>query len=591
MRRADVSMKLILKEYLASLHERDELDAILPDLLSQLGFTVLSKPQRGTRQYGVDVAAVGALNGGPKKLYLFSIKSRDLTRTEWDTGSPQDLRPSLAEIQDVFLTSHVPGRYRDLDVVICICIGGIIHEEVRLNVEGYISSHSKGESLTFEVWNGDDLADHILNAFLREELLPQNVQSYLRKAVALVEEPDGALHHMDQLMKALLESAGTAHVRKITALRQILIALWVLYAWCRSADNVKSTLLASERALLLAWDATKEQIGVKGKDAEKIRLLAKDIRFLHLRISDHYLKTKIFPHTAKRYAISSAVTASNALDVNLQLFTLLGQIALAGLWHVYYLDSMPASNEEAAREMNTRIALYADKAAELINHNPVLFSPLQDNHVVDIHIAAILFSTTGRHSFLLSWLEEIIKRIDFSLFIRRGYPCIYSDYRDLVQHPKVEDDEYFKGATAASVLYPTIAVWAALLGCTPLFDRVAKLQNDHLQHSTFQLWFPGNDTEEAIYVHRDRDNHGVAFTDLDFSAGPEAFLNGVFGECEENKAFSELSAIRTGVWPILLTACRRYRLPVPICFLVDAYKARRENAANKGDVSEAAETA
>ena len=60
-------MKLILKEYLASLRERDELDAILPDLLSQLGFTVLSKPQRGTRQYGVDVAAVGALNGGIEK--------------------------------------------------------------------------------------------------------------------------------------------------------------------------------------------------------------------------------------------------------------------------------------------------------------------------------------------------------------------------------------------------------------------------------------------------------------------------------------------------------------------------------------------
>ena len=583
-------MKLILKEYLASLRERDELDAILPDLLSQLGFTVLSKPQRGTRQHGVDVAAVGALNGGPKKLYLFSIKSGDLTRAEWSAGPPQNLRPSLDEIQDSYLRSHVPGRYRDLDVVICICIGGIIREEVQSDVTGY-TDRATGEGITFEVWNGDILADHILNAFLREELLPENVQSHLRKAVALVEEPDEALRHMDRLMKALLEKASTVRTRKITVLRQILIALWVLYAWCRSADNVKAALLASERALLLAWDAAKEQFGVKAKNAKTILRLAQEISFLHLRISEHYLETKIFPHTAKRSAISSAVRSSNAVDVNLQLFTLLGQIALVGLWRVYYRDSMPAGDEEAARERNTQIALYADKVAELINHNPVLFSPLQDNHVVDIHIAAILFATTGRHSFLLSWLEEIVKRIDFSLFIRRGYPCIYSDYRDLVQHPKVEDDEYFKGATAASVLYPTIAVWAALLGCTPLFDRVAKLQNDHLQHSTFQLWFPGDDTEEAIYAHRDRDNHGVAFTGIDFSAGPEVFLDDIFDECEENKAFSELSAIRTGIWPVLLTACRRYRLPVPICFLVDAYKARRESAANKEEVSEAAETA
>ena len=582
-------MKLILKEYLASLRERDELDAILPDLLSQLGFTVLSKPQRGTRQHGVDVAAVGALNGEAKKLYLFSIKSGDLPRTDWNGGSPQALRPSLDEIQDSYLRSHVPVRYRDLDIVICICIGGIIRQEVQADVTGY-RDYATGGGITFEVWNGDVLADHILNAFLREELLPQNVQSYLRKAVALVEEPESAFLHMDQLMKVLLEAAGTARTRKITALRQILIALWVLYAWCRSTDNVKAALLASERALLLAWDAAKEQFYVKAKNAKTILRLAQDISFIHLRISDHYLKTKIFPHTAKRFAISSAVRSDNAVDVNLQLFSLLGQIALAGMWHIYYRESIPADNEEATREINTQIAFYADKATELIIHNPVLFSPLKDDHVVEIYIAVMFFSVASRDEFLLFWLDEIIKRVDFSLSIRRGYPCIYSDYRNLVQHPKVEDDEYFKGATAASVLYPSIAVWAALLGCTPLFDRVAKLQNDHLQHSRFQLWFPGDDTEEAIYTHRDRDNHGVAFTGVDFSAGPEVFLDDVFDECEENKAFTELSAIRTGVWPILLTACRHYRLPVPIYFLWDAYKSRQKSTANQEDISKAAET-
>lgn len=34
-------MKLILKQYLASLKERAELDAILPDLLSSMGMNVL----------------------------------------------------------------------------------------------------------------------------------------------------------------------------------------------------------------------------------------------------------------------------------------------------------------------------------------------------------------------------------------------------------------------------------------------------------------------------------------------------------------------------------------------------------------------
>ena len=42
-------MKLVIREYLASLRERDELDAILPDLLSELGFTVFSRPGKRHR--------------------------------------------------------------------------------------------------------------------------------------------------------------------------------------------------------------------------------------------------------------------------------------------------------------------------------------------------------------------------------------------------------------------------------------------------------------------------------------------------------------------------------------------------------------
>lgn len=87
-------MKLVIKEYLASLKEREELDAMLPNLLSEMGFTVYSRPGRGTRQYGVDVAAVGTADDGQRKIYLFSVKQGDLNRQDWD-GTPQALRSSL----------------------------------------------------------------------------------------------------------------------------------------------------------------------------------------------------------------------------------------------------------------------------------------------------------------------------------------------------------------------------------------------------------------------------------------------------------------------------------------------------------------
>ena len=115
-------MKLIIREYLASLRERDELDAILPDLLSQLGMNVFSRPGRGGRQDGVDVAAVGKLDGKAQKVCLFAIKPGDLTRRDWARDGVQDLRPSLIEILDAYIPNRLPAEHQDKDVVICICV-------------------------------------------------------------------------------------------------------------------------------------------------------------------------------------------------------------------------------------------------------------------------------------------------------------------------------------------------------------------------------------------------------------------------------------------------------------------------------------
>ena len=131
-------MKLVIRQYLASLKERGELDALLPDLLSQMGLEVFLKPGIGSRQYGVDVGAVGKLSQDTEeKVFLFSVKSGDLGRKDWDGGNPQDLRPSINEIIDVFIPTRVPSEYKGLPVEICLCFGGEIKEEVRANAVSY----------------------------------------------------------------------------------------------------------------------------------------------------------------------------------------------------------------------------------------------------------------------------------------------------------------------------------------------------------------------------------------------------------------------------------------------------------------------
>jgi hypothetical protein len=139
-------MKLLFRNYLASLREREELDAILPDLLSELGYTVYSRPQRGTAQAGVDIAAVGKDDDGERKLFLFSVKQGDLTRQSWD-GTPQALRSSLNEILDTYIPTKIPKRYQKLKIVICLVFGGDMQEQVRSAVNGYIKRNSHQEDI------------------------------------------------------------------------------------------------------------------------------------------------------------------------------------------------------------------------------------------------------------------------------------------------------------------------------------------------------------------------------------------------------------------------------------------------------------
>ena len=167
-------MRLVIRQYLETLKERGELDVMLPDLLSQMGLEVFLSPGIGTRQLGVDVAAVGSINGSEDTVYLFSIKSGDLSRKEWSSGNPQDLRPSIEEIVEQFIPQRMPPEHKLKPIEICLCFGGEVKEDVRPDVTAFENKvESRESNLKFSEWNGDRLADLIEKHFLREELLPR----------------------------------------------------------------------------------------------------------------------------------------------------------------------------------------------------------------------------------------------------------------------------------------------------------------------------------------------------------------------------------------------------------------------------------
>lgn len=550
-------MKVLIRDYLASLKEREELDAILPDLLSELGFTVYSRPRRGTLQRGVDIAAVGEDEDGERKVFLFSVKQGDLTRQDWD-GTPQALRPSLNEIRDVYIRNRIPARYKDLKIVICVAFGGDVHEQVRESLTGYIADNTT-ERVTYDEWNGDKIAGLILKGILREEILPKSMRSHFQKAVAMVDEPDVSYEHFRWLVRDLLKVGAKSAKARVRAARQLNICLWILFVWARDAGNLEAPYRASELTILSAWELLRSSLGKKNREAKSLGIVFHQVIVVYMTVASEFLEKKVIPYVKVPHGISMSIDSRSSLDVNLALFKVLGRIGLAGLWIHWFGEQ---GNEELRETARNDVLRFVNAGLALIRNNPILLLPICDRQGTDIALFLQLWLVSGLDAMgVTSWLKEMVNRLTFTIRTRSRYPSSFSDYHDLAEHPRDRSDDYFKEATSGSTVIPLIAAWMQALGLTDEVDTLSKLVRKELEHCTLQLWMPDATSEAELYVGDN--SHGLALCDLPLEEGGPQLLSTIAEACHKNKAFENLSPIKTGFWPVILVACRHLKLPIP----------------------------
>lgn len=563
-------MKLVIKEYLSSLRERNELDSILPDLLSQMGLNVFISPSRGTKEYGVDIAAVGRIDNGEEKVYLFSVKAGNLTRSTWNGSSDQALRPSIDEIIDAFIPSRIPPEHRDKSVEICLCFGGDIESKIRQEVSGYTAKNQR-ENLSFSEWNGDKLADYIEQYFLQEDLVPEHLRSQLRKALAMIDEPEVSFKHFSYLINFLTKEENNTQTEILTSARQIYISLWILYSWCREEKNLESAYLASEISLLHAWDISKAVFEKNDKVSQLIKETLDAIFKLYFEIINHYLETAILPHTNSLYALSSATHPSCPVDVNLKLFDIIGRLSLTGIWTYWLLNRVNPSDKKRAENLEAIVISHQESLKEVIINNPILFSPYKDEQAIDI-VLAVWFLGLNRNNWsdIDRWLFLMSDCIYFLFQSNSTYPSNINSYAELIEHPTDKSEKYRESKTKGSILYPYISIISAMFGFDESYRLIQGLKIDFLQHCNFQAWYPGNSSEEHFYKYSA--NHGGTLSDISVDKAPSELLDEVFKECEVSNQFRELSAIKYSFWPIILLACRHHRQPVPMHFFMDIHK-------------------
>ena len=535
-------MKLILRQYLSDLRERDELDAILPDLLSELGFNILSRPSRGTRQAGVDVAAIGPDedDDGRQKLFLFTIKSGDLKRRNWDDGTPQAVRPSLNEILDSYIKNRILKKHQDLEIVICLCIGGEIREDVRDQWTGFVESNST-DRITFREWNGDKLAELLLSGVLREGLLESNFQSHFRKSIAMVDEPEIAYRFFTDLIQGLFKG-DKVNRNQLARLRQVYICLWVLFVWAREAGNLESPFRASEYAVLQIWNECRSVSGTNKLGKHKLVVLDQVV-MLHLLITEE-LVMKLDTYAERPFALSMAVASRSSVDVNLSVFEQFGRVCLFGIWqHWWACYQTEEENINAYADKRNRVFL---TAVAMISANPTLKSPIRDDFAIEITLFLILAQTCGAISTVSGILEEMVRRIVFSINRRRAYPVTTVNYHDLAEHPRNQSDEYFQDHTRGSVLYPLLIAWLDRLGLRESRNQLASCIEKNLQHTTQQVWVPDGDTDEKLWSGGTA--HGDEIFGLPLCGDPAQYSTLLDKIAVDHASFNDLSTTRAGIF-------------------------------------------
>jgi hypothetical protein len=477
------------------------------------------------------------------------------------------LRPSLEEIIDAYIPNQLPLQYKDKHVEICICLGGNIKEEVRQNIEGYIKK-TETAVLTFSEWGGDKLTLLIEKYFLNEKLFPKNLQSMLRKSLALIDEPTVSYKHFSQLVFAL--SGAKENKDRIKSLRQLRISLGVLIAWCKEADNLESAYLSSELVILHAWELAKPSFGKKTKDAIAMKESLDSIVSAYFLLCDNFLQDKILPHINKKYALSQAIHPLNRVDTNLKIFDLLGRVAMHGIWlqrKILIIEQKNNEHDEELEKLVEKRDKYYSYVKQLINNNPMLFTPYKDEQAIDI-VMAIHFLMSDRRNrwYVHDYLLEMLNRINFNFNWHGPYPCNINEYHKLIEHPLEQTEEYRKENTKGSILYSYIAFFAAYLNFDDIYKIVQDFKKEKLQHCNFQLCNLDETSEEMFY--KNKEIHGVALNNISVDKDKKSFLKQLSDECKATPFFNDMSAIKLGYYPILFLGCRHYRFPIPI-FSID----------------------
>jgi len=368
---------LIVKEYLESLTEKDELNKIFPILLEAQGFEILTKPTEnlGLKEYGKDIVAIGVdSEDNVKKRFFFELKGgKDRDITEEKFNAADGIASSLLDAFYVPYVSQYP-KYETLPLKIIIVHNGIAKGNVsQLMNNMFLRMSGTTINSTFDRWDISRLTkiftENLFNAYLLTDDV--NVRLFNKTLINL----DADEHVSVEFVKLLenLLSVFQFDKKKLRTNRnnQMIFETFKLISFIVFTESKRYNNLNIAKKYVLCllikvWHWTLKNKLEENKFALKYFEQLYQFYFNEVLL-DYFEKT--LPIALKKDGLYFENGGMyEEIGYNLRSFDFLE-------FYVIYIKYCLTSNNNIYNKEGTRLML-----AEIINQNRVCMKPLLDYH-------------------------------------------------------------------------------------------------------------------------------------------------------------------------------------------------------------------
>lgn len=520
-------MRLLFRDYVASLRERGELDRIVTDVLISAGLKVLDVPTLGMAEYGVDVAAVGPAKTKRRTLLLVQAKQGNITRRAWSVG-PNSVRASLDEMLDHLdeIISRA-GTPKPARVVVVIAHNGVLDRNVRSAFEGYRRRVARRDGITIERWDIHELVDVLMKYLFREQLFSSEQATQLRRALAFVEVPEYDLRHFERFLSETFATpvkSGRDSRRKLLQV-QVALAMVIHYATFE-AENLLTAVRAAERAFIrtYAWIYGREKLRDTDEYSQLHRLVdtyfgasARLLRKLDPLLDTFHGLALPGWHEAVEYPLRVVRLGS-----------------LTAQWLLFFRHFPRPLTPEAQKQWE----FLRDFLVRLRGACPPVTRPLFDEQMTDVALIALAFYVLSGPTAFADYIDEVISRLQLHQMRDEPLPEGNGDF-EAVAKLILENEKVAWYAGSSSTLLTMLAEMSALTGNDSDYQRIratwrgkVNLQNCYL-NGRFVEWACGSNAER-------KDDDVRVETSIDLPESADVFVREIDRKVDTDKSFREL---------------------------------------------------